>query len=148
MSLPHTIHLPLPSSSLSTSSQPSTPFRHLSIQPYKQVPAMSSTRFLTLAQPMRSNLRAVLRPTTITASQRYASSASPNGLPQLPPGFEKLAHSPSALSAITNLVEIMKQNGVNLQSGEKPSMWQMIKLAKNQEVRDATSKGTSPPPLL
>ena len=71
----------------------------------------------------------------------YASSASPNGFPQLPPGFEKLAHSPTALSAISNLVEVMKQNGVDLHTGEKPSMWQMIKLAKNQEVRDATTKG-------
>ncbi|SAM82867.1 uncharacterized protein UBRO_03399 [Ustilago bromivora] len=71
---------------------------------------------------------------------RYASSASPNSFPQLPPGFEKLAHSPSALSAISNLLEVMKQNGVDLHTGEKPSMWQMVKLAKNQEVRDAITK--------
>lgn len=34
----------------------------------------------------------------------------------------------------------MKQNGVDLHTGEKPSMWQMVKLARNQEVRDATTK--------
>lgn len=92
---------------------------------------------------MRIALRtsAPLRAATLPAVQRYVSSASPNGMPQLPPGFEKLAHSPSALSAITNLVEIMKQNGVDLHTGERPSMWQMMKLARNQEVRDATSKG-------
>ena len=73
----------------------------------------------------------------------YASSPTPNSFPQLPPGFEKLAHSPSALSAISNLVEVMKQNGVDLHTGEKPSMWQMVKLARNQEVRDATTKGMS-----
>ncbi|GAC72223.1 hypothetical protein PANT_6c00129 [Moesziomyces antarcticus T-34] len=74
------------------------------------------------------------------SARRWASSASPNSFPQLPPGFEKLAHSPSALSAITNLVEVMKANGVDLHTGEKPSMWQMMKLARNQEVRDATTK--------
>ncbi|KAJ1023444.1 hypothetical protein NDA16_003061 [Ustilago loliicola] len=82
---------------------------------------------------------AALRLTPILGN-RYASSASPNSFPQLPPGFEKLAHSPSALSAISNLVEVMKQNGVDLHTGEKPSMWQMVKLARNQEVRDATTK--------
>ena len=83
-----------------------------------------------------------------SARRTYASSPTPNSFPQLPPGFEKLAHSPSALSAISNLVEVMKQNGVDLHTGEKPSMWQMVKLAKNQEVRDATTKGEfrlSPP---
>jgi hypothetical protein len=79
------------------------------------------------------------------AARRWASSASPNSFPQLPPGFEKLAHSPSALSAITNLVEVMKANGVDLHTGEKPSMWQMMKLARNQEVRDATTKGRLSP---
>ncbi|SNX85617.1 uncharacterized protein MEPE_04326 [Melanopsichium pennsylvanicum] len=82
-----------------------------------------------------------LRSAAISTSTRtYASSPTPNGFPQLPPGFEKLAHSPSALSSITNLIEVMKQNGVDLHTGEKPSMWQMVKLARNQEVRDATTK--------
>ncbi|EST04673.1 hypothetical protein PSEUBRA_005947 [Kalmanozyma brasiliensis GHG001] len=81
-----------------------------------------------------------LAPRSLPLLRTYASSPTPNSFPQLPPGFEKLAHSPSALSAITNLVEVMKQNGVDLHTGEKPSMWQMVKLARNQEVRDATTK--------
>lgn len=93
-------------------------------------------------------------PCAVRQSRRtYASSPNPNSFPQLPPGFEKLAHSPSALSAISQLVEVMKQNGVDLHTGEKPSMWQMVKLARNQEVRDATTKGMPthpplPPPLF
>ncbi|PWZ01305.1 hypothetical protein BCV70DRAFT_152938, partial [Testicularia cyperi] len=70
----------------------------------------------------------------------YASSPTPNSFPQLPPGFEKLAHSPQAMSAISTLIEVMKKNGVDLHSGEKPSMWQMVKLARNDEVRKATMK--------
>lgn len=100
---------------------------------------MSAYRLLT-----RTTLRTTLasRPAGLASVRTYASSPTPNSFPQLPPGFEKLAHSPSALSAITNLVEVMKQNGVDLHTGEKPSMWQMVKLARNQEVRDATTKGT------
>ncbi|SPO27184.1 uncharacterized protein UTRI_10646_B [Ustilago trichophora] len=102
---------------------------------------LSSYRALTRTT-LRNNLRPTLlatRPATAVV-RAYASSPTPNSFPQLPPGFEKLAHSPSALSAITNLVEVMKQNGVDLHTGEKPSMWQMVKLARNQEVRDATTK--------
>ncbi|KIS69505.1 uncharacterized protein UMAG_02045 [Mycosarcoma maydis] len=105
---------------------------------------MLSSRFITRA--IRPSTR-TLRSTTLAAipqpalrSRTYASSPTPNSFPQLPPGFEKLAHSPSALTAISNLVEVMKQNGVDLHTGEKPSMWQMVKLARNQEVRDATTK--------
>lgn len=110
------------------------------------IATMSVNRLLTrsFASSLRTatlgNRLAALRLTPVLGN-RYASSASPNSFPQLPPGFEKLAHSPSALSAISNLVEVMKQNGVDLHTGEKPSMWQMVKLARNQEVRDATTKG-------
>ncbi|SJX62415.1 uncharacterized protein SRS1_13262 [Sporisorium reilianum f. sp. reilianum] len=95
---------------------------------------MQSTRLFTRAiHPCPT-----LRPRIL--ARTYASSPTPNSFPQLPPGFEKLAHSPAALSAISNLVEVMKQNGVDLHTGEKPSMWQMVKLARNQDVRDATTK--------
>ncbi|CDU26140.1 uncharacterized protein SPSC_06307 [Sporisorium scitamineum] len=100
---------------------------------------MLSTRLISRAiGPYALPLRATLVQPII--SRNYASSPTPNSFPQLPPGFEKLAHSPSALSAISNLVEVVKQNGVDLHTGEKPSMWQMVKLARNQEVRDATTK--------
>ncbi|TKY87809.1 hypothetical protein EX895_003390 [Sporisorium graminicola] len=98
---------------------------------------MLSTRLITRAIRPSSSL--AQRP-ALAPLRTYASSPTPNSFPQLPPGFEKLAHSPSALSAISNLVEVMKQNGVDLHTGEKPSMWQMVKLARNQDVRDATTK--------
>lgn len=123
---------------------PSSPCLFLCV-PESTLANMSAFRFAPRAlapSAFRSSLASrpvVLAPAALRKG--YASSASPNGFPQLPPGFEKLAHSPTALSAISNLVEVMKQNGVDLHTGEKPSMWQMIKLAKNQEVRDATTKG-------
>lgn len=118
---------------------------HNDTHPLRHLSNMLSSRFITRA--IRPSTR-TLRSTTLAAipqpalrSRTYASSPTPNSFPQLPPGFEKLAHSPSALTAISNLVEVMKQNGVDLHTGEKPSMWQMVKLARNQEVRDATTKG-------
>ncbi len=107
----------------------------------------AATRTLTASLRSSPAARSVALRSPVSA-RRWASSASPNSFPQLPPGFEKLAHSPSALSAITNLVEVMKANGVDLHTGEKPSMWQMMKLARNQEVRDATTKGKLSPTLL
>ncbi|GAC93162.1 hypothetical protein PHSY_000725 [Pseudozyma hubeiensis SY62] len=104
---------------------------------------MLSRNLITRAVAPTSRIsisRTALASTRPSLLRTYASSPTPNSFPQLPPGFEKLAHSPSALSAISNLVEVMKQNGVDLHTGEKPSMWQMVKLAKNQEVRDATTK--------
>ncbi|KAJ9480145.1 hypothetical protein PHBOTO_003384 [Pseudozyma hubeiensis] len=104
---------------------------------------MLSRNLITRAVAPTSRIsvpRITLASTRPSPLRTYASSPTPNSFPQLPPGFEKLAHSPSALSAISNLVEVMKQNGVDLHTGEKPSMWQMVKLAKNQEVRDATTK--------
>ncbi|EPQ32244.1 uncharacterized protein PFL1_00441 [Pseudozyma flocculosa PF-1] len=73
-----------------------------------------------------------------------SSSSGGNGLPSswppLPPGFEKVTQRPSAIEAIRNLVEIMKKNGIDMSSGEKPSMFQMMKLASNSEIREATGK--------
>ncbi|PWN53973.1 hypothetical protein IE53DRAFT_309274 [Violaceomyces palustris] len=68
-------------------------------------------------------------------------SSNGNG-PQfpIPPGFEKLANSPSAMKSIEKLVLLMKQNGVDLTTGERPSMWAMMKLANNKEVKEATAE--------
>lgn len=61
----------------------------------------------------------------------------------LPSGFEKLGQAPEALSAINRLIEVLKKHGVDVNSGEKPSMMQLAKLATNSEVREYTGKGTS-----
>lgn len=60
----------------------------------------------------------------------------------LPSGFEKLGQAPEALSAINRLIEVLKKHGVDVNSGEKPSMMQLAKLATNSEVREYTGKGT------
>lgn len=102
--------------------------------------SLVSRRSGALVAPAAPRLAAV----PMTLHRRAYASSSPDSFPQLPPGFEKLAHSPTALSAIQNLVELMKKNGVDLTSGEKPSMWQLMKLATNSEVKTATSKGKLP----
>ncbi|WFD34358.1 hypothetical protein MCUN1_001197 [Malassezia cuniculi] len=58
----------------------------------------------------------------------------------LPPGFEKLGESPEALAAINQLMDTLEKQGIDLSSGQKPSMTQLYKLATNQEVRDAASR--------
>ena len=59
----------------------------------------------------------------------------------LPPGFEKVAESPSALGAIKELADVLEKNGLDMSGGAKPSMTQMVKLAANADVREKTAKG-------
>ncbi|WFD32938.1 hypothetical protein MSPP1_003991 [Malassezia sp. CBS 17886] len=58
----------------------------------------------------------------------------------LPPGFEKLSGRPEALAAMQNLIDVLKKNGMDLSSGEKPSMMQLARMATNSEVRECTAK--------
>lgn len=84
-----------------------------------------------------------LAPRLLHTTRVVRASEDPRGQLEsaLPPGFEKLGESPAALMAIQNLMDVMQKNGIDLSSGEKPSLMQMAKLATNAEVRAATSKG-------
>lgn len=77
-----------------------------------------------------------LRPFS-TSIQSRASESDEN----LPPGMDKLMNNPEALSAISNLMKKMQENGIDLQSGQRPSMAQLAKLAVKEDVREATAKG-------
>lgn len=50
-------------------------------------------------------------------------------------------NNPEALSAISNLMAKMQENGIDLKSGERPSMAELAKLAVKEDVREATAKG-------
>lgn len=55
---------------------------------------------------------------------------------------EKLGASPEALSAVRELMDVLKKHGINLAVGYKPTILQLAKLATNSEVRQSTTKGT------
>jgi len=55
--------------------------------------------------------------------------------------MDKLMNNPEALSAISNLMAKMQENGIDLKSGERPSMAELAKLAVKEDVREATAKG-------
>ncbi|WFD45226.1 hypothetical protein MPSI1_003904 [Malassezia psittaci] len=58
----------------------------------------------------------------------------------VPEGMEKVHESPGALAAIRELMEVLKQNGMDFSKGEKPSMMMLARLATKSDVRQATSK--------
>ncbi|WFD00994.1 hypothetical protein MYAM1_003754 [Malassezia yamatoensis] len=67
-------------------------------------------------------------------------SEADNSSSSVPEGMEKVHESPGALSAIRNLMEVLKQNGMDFSKGEKPSMMMLARLATKSDVRQATSK--------
>lgn len=106
--------------------------------------------------PVRAGLRAArlpsLTPARIAAPRLLQTSAvaraseDPSGKmdSSLPPGMEKIGESPGAMAAIRNLMDVLKTHGMDLSSGEKPSMMMLAKLAMKSDVREATSKGAWP----
>ncbi|THV03288.1 hypothetical protein K435DRAFT_715660 [Dendrothele bispora CBS 962.96] len=52
--------------------------------------------------------------------------------------FKKLQASPSALDAASELGKIMQKEGFDFTSGKKPSAMQMMKLAFNSEIKEAS----------
>lgn len=93
--------------------------------------------------PMAVPMRLALHPRALQTSAAARASEDKNHPmdSSLPPGMEKIGESPGALSAIRNLMEVLKKNGIDVASGQKPSMMELAKLATNSEVREATGKG-------
>ncbi|KAN0066052.1 hypothetical protein ACQY0O_000145 [Thecaphora frezii] len=99
-------------------------------------PISRSTLRATVLRPSQ-----LLRPLTPLPARTYASSHDgPSPYPPLPPGFEKIAQSPTALSAIQQLVETLKKHGLDITSGQRPSVMQLMKIAANSEIRSASAK--------
>lgn len=76
-----------------------------------------------------------------TAAVRASEDSRPDLESSLPPGLEKLGESPEALTAINELMQLLKKNGIDVASGQKPTMAQIGKLAFDKEVRQCTAKG-------
>ena len=79
-----------------------------------------------------------------TSTRRLASEDNRSDMmsPVLPPGFEKLGESPEALAALNQLMEALQRQGIDLSSGQRPTMKQLYVLATNPEVRECASRGT------
>ena len=82
--------------------------------------------------------------TLATTARRLASEDNRHDMmsPVLPPGFEKLGESPEALAALNQLMEALQRQGIDLSSGQRPTMKQMYALATNPDVRECASRGT------
>lgn len=89
-------------------------------------------------------------PSTLRSSRWYASSVDPDNnhmrgstpASQLSDEYERLANNPEAMSAIENMIKVMKANGVDLTSFDQPpSMWQLVQLARNEDVKTASFAG-------
>lgn len=78
----------------------------------------------------------------MAGSKRFASQVnSPFDDAHEVPLFDKLQAHPQAVEAINNLAHLMKEKtGVNLSSGDKPSLSLMYKLASDSELRTAAEK--------
>lgn len=79
-----------------------------------------------------------------TSARRLASEDNRHDMmsPVLPPGFEKLGESPEALAALNQLMEALQRQGIDLSSGQRPTVKQLYTLATNPEVRECASRGT------
>ncbi|KAF9780293.1 hypothetical protein BJ322DRAFT_1112957 [Thelephora terrestris] len=54
--------------------------------------------------------------------------------------FKKLADKPAALAALNNFAQILKDEGIDITSGQPPSKTQMFKLAMSPKFRDGAKK--------
>lgn len=91
-------------------------------------------------QPMHA-ARIQVRALSMSRRALATEDSRPDFDRALPPGFEKVAESPSALAAIKELADVLEKNGLDMSGGVKPSMTQMVKLAANADVREKTAKG-------
>lgn len=105
---------------------------------------------VVLRTPVRAMSSSVVRrateppkPEAPTPPPSSESQQLPDTLAKmLPPGFEKAARSRTAIDAINALIVVLKKNGVDLHSGQRPTLMQLARLATDKELRDATAKGT------
>jgi len=59
-----------------------------------------------------------------------------------PPEFmDKLMESPQAMQSISKLMDLLEKKGVDVKSGNPPSMMQMAKIAMDGDIRTATGEG-------
>jgi len=54
--------------------------------------------------------------------------------------FQKLADKPDALRALSDFAKMLKEQGMDIAAGQKPSTWQMLRLAANLEFREAAKR--------
>lgn len=93
------------------------------------------------AVPPMHTARVQVRALSVSGRALATEDSRPDFDRALPPGFEKVAESPSALGAIKELADVLEKNGLDMSGGVKPSMTQMVKLAANADVREKTAKG-------
>lgn len=56
------------------------------------------------------------------------------------PLFKKLADKPAALAALNDFSQILKDEGIDVASGQPPSRAQMFKLAMSSKFREGAKK--------
>ncbi|KZT39662.1 hypothetical protein SISSUDRAFT_1118854 [Sistotremastrum suecicum HHB10207 ss-3] len=88
--------------------------------------ATTKAPYLTSRSPLTSQR-------DIHTTPRTAAQHSTNPLVNSPL-MQKLQNSPEALSAISNMLDIMRQEGFDTTSGRQPSTMQMLKLFTNARV--------------